>query len=168
MKFFFEENFRFLYADGQIYDDHQEERYAFANKTLFLPEIRLYKDNENIGYVKRRFTWFLRRYDLYLHDELVAVINQKLTFLRSRMEIEELGWTINSDVLHHRYTISDSEGRKLAIVKQKLLKLTHQYDIEILDDDNEELLILLILAINQFDKDVSSTAAAGAAAANSN
>ena len=162
MKYYFKENFHLIYADGQLYDENNDVAYEYENKTIFFPEIDLYKDGEMIGYVKKQFKWFLRSYDIYHHDEYVARINQELSFLKSKLSIDELGWIIDGDFLNLHYQIHDGNNA-LAKVDQELFRLTKRYYIEIFDEDNEELLILTILAINQFDKDSSSAAASSGA-----
>ena len=162
MKYYFKENFHLIYADGQLYDENNDVAYEYENKTIFFPEIDLYKDGEMIGYVKKQFKWFLRSYDIYHHDEYVARINQELSFLKSKLSIDELGWIIDGDFLNLHYEIHDGNN-VLAKVDQELFRLTKRYYIEIFDEDNEELLILTILAINQFDKDSSSAAASSGA-----
>ena len=47
----------------------------------------------------------------------------------------------------------------IAEVDQEIFRLTQRFYIDIYDEENEVLIILLVLAINQFDKDVASAAA---------
>ena len=41
MKYYLKENFRFLYDEGQIYDENGDVAYTFEKETLFLPKISL-------------------------------------------------------------------------------------------------------------------------------
>ena len=64
--------------------------------------------------------------------------------------------------------ITDEEGNLLCEVSEEILHFTKHYSVEIYDEENEELLILLVLAINQFDKDQDSANSSAAAASSNN
>ncbi len=160
MKYSLKENFRFLYADGQLYDEDGDVAYTYENSTLFFPQINLYREDFLLGYVKKNFTWFLRNYDIYFNDELVDSLDQKFTFFRSELELERLGWKIKGDFFSWHYQIYDENDEMIAQVDQEIFRFTQRFYIDIYDEENEVLIILLVLAINQFDKDVAASSAA--------
>ena len=165
-RFYFKENLHFLYANGQLFDENEEIVYSYENQTLFLPQIDLYKYNEKIGHVQKQFQFFLRRYDLVYKDEEVGSLNQEFSFFKPELYVEGLGFTVRGDFFSLHYEICDEDGVLLARVDQELFHLTPHYYVDIYDEENEELLVLLVIAINQFDKDRSAAASSGAASSN--
>ena len=168
MKYYLKENFRFLYHDGQLYDETGREVYRFENVTLFLPQIDLYKEGYKIGHIKKNFTFFLKEYDVYYQDRLFCTINQRFTFFNSRMDIGQLGWRIEGDFFSWHYKIYDENDVLIATADQELFRLTQRFYIDILDENREDLIVLLILAINQYDREVAASASASSSGSHNN
>ena len=162
MKYYFKENFRLLYADGTIYDENELPVYTYEDQNLFLTQTDLYRYGEKIGYVKKNFTLLLRNYDIVLDDQLVDSLQQQFTFFRSELTLERLGWTVRGDWLALDYQIHDEDNRLICEVSEELFHLTRHYCIDILDESREELIMLVVLAINQYDKDLSSSSSSSA------
>ena len=166
MKYYFKENFRLMYADGQLYGPHDEVVYKYENMTLFLPQVNLYKYGKKVGHIKKNFTLFLRSYDIFIDDVFVDSLDQELTFFHPELSLRKLGWTVKGDFFAWDYEIINERGRVIADVNQEIFHLTKHYCIDIHDESNEELIVLVILAINQFDKDRDSSASLGAHSSN--
>ena len=162
MKYYLKENFRFLHADGQLYDENGTAVYTYRNKNLFLPRIDLCKYGVNIGHVKKQFRWILDQYDIVYGPDHVGSLNQDLKFLGSEFRIDDLGWRIVGDIFSMNYDIYNEEGAMIATVSQEFFRLTQRFYIDIFDEYNEELIVLIVMAINQYDKDRQAAAAAAA------
>ncbi len=160
MKYYFEENFKLLYADGTLYDENHLPVYTYENQTLFLPQIDLFKYGQKIGHVKKNWTFFLRNYDIVLDNEVVDSLQQQFTFFSQELTLERLGWTVRGDWLALDYQIYDESDELICEVSQELFRLTRHYQINVIDESREELIILLVLAINQYDKDHASSGSA--------
>ena len=152
MKYFLKENFRLFFAKGGFYNEYGEEVYTYQNSALFLPRIDLYKYGVNIGHIQTRFSFFLARYDLIYGNEMIGSLNEKLKFISSELKIEELGWKVKGDIFALNYQIFDENEVLIASVHQELFHLTQHLSIEIYDEYNEERIVLLLTAINQYDK----------------
>ncbi|MBR4471006.1 MAG: hypothetical protein IKS54_06865 [Erysipelotrichaceae bacterium] len=162
MKYYLKENFRLLYADGQLYNEEGDIVYTYENANIILPRIDLFKYGVNIGHIKKKFTWFLSRYDIIYGAEHMGSLQQQLKFIGSEMYIEDLGWTIKGDFLSMNYDIINEDNELIATVDQEIFRLTQRFYVDIYDEDNEELIVLLVLAINQFDKDRKAAASSSA------
>ena len=160
MKYYFKENFRFLYADGALYDSNNNPVYTYRNQTILFPQIDLYRYGEKVGHVKKNFTFFLNRYDIVLGNRLVDSLQQKFTLFVKELVLERLGWTIRGNFLALNYEIYDANNNIICKVDQELFHLTRHYYVNVMDESQELLIILLVLAINQFDKDLSAAASA--------
>ena len=162
MKYYFKENFRLLYADGTLYDENQLPVYTYENQTVFLPQIDLYKYGERIGHVKKNFTLILRNYDIVLNNEVVDSLQQQFALFRSELTLQRLGWTVKGDWLALNYQIYDERDTLICEVSQELFRLTRRYYVDVLDESREDLIILLVLAINQYDKDLAAASSSSA------
>lgn len=160
MKYYFKENFRFLYADGTLYDSRNNPVYTYENQTLFFPQIDLYRYGEKVGHVKKNFTFFLNRYDIVLRNNVVDSLQQQFTLFRQELKLERLGWTVRGDFLALSYEIYDANDNVICVVDQELFHFTRHYCVNVLDESQELLIILLVLAINQYDKDLSASSSA--------
>ena len=90
MKYYFKENFRFLYADGALYDSNNNPVYTYQNQTIFFPQIDLFRYGEKVGHVKKNFTFFLREYDIFVKERLVETLNQQFTLFRQELQLDKL------------------------------------------------------------------------------
>ena len=162
MRYYLEENFRWFKADGQLYNEAGDEVYYYENRGLFLPRIDLYKYDVNIWHVQTRFSWVRAIYDLIYGSETVGTLNSRLQFIRSTLDIEGLGWRVEGDIFSYNFDIINENGIIIAHMDQKIFHMTQHFTIEIFDEDNEELIVLLVLAINQYDKQRKAAASAAA------
>ena len=156
MKYYFRENFRFLYADGALYDSNNNQVYTYENQTIFFPEIDLFRYGEKVGHVKKNFTFFLREYDIFVKDRMVDTLNQQFTLFRQELKLNNLGWTVKGDFMALSYQIYDRNDNVICEVDQELFHFTRHYCINVVDESQELLIILVVLAINQYDKDLSA------------
>ncbi|MBQ4253813.1 MAG: hypothetical protein II712_03195 [Erysipelotrichaceae bacterium] len=164
MKYYLKENFHLLFADGTISDENGNVVYTYENQpVMFLPKISLYRDGEKIGSVEKTWTFIGASFDMYLHGEYIDNLRQKMKMFGTRLVFEQLGWSVEGRFGALHYEIYDRNNNLAAVLDQEIFRLTRRFEINILDEENEELIILLVVAINQFDRqlDSGSHAAAG-------
>ena len=154
MRYYLRENIRLFLPDGVLYNEDNEVVYRYENVTFFLPQINIYKNNTKVGHIKRVFTWFLRSYDVYYNDSLIDTISQNFTFLRSKLTLGR-DWKIKGNIFSWAYEIYDEDDKLIARVNQELFRLHRRFFVDIIDEDREEIIILLVIAINQFDREKS-------------
>ena len=77
------------------------------------------------------------------------------------LQLDRLGWTVKGDFLALSYQIYDRNGNAICYVDQELFHFTRHYYVNVLDESQELLIILVVLAINQYDKDASAAANSG-------
>ena len=156
MKYYLKENFHLLVADGQLLNELGEAVYTYENEFSLLPKVHLYRDGEEIGRVEKAWTFFMMKYDLYLRGEFVDSLTQKMKMFGSRFEFPQLGWHVEGDFAGLNYRIYDEHGNLAAEADQEILTMTQRFFIDIRQEEYEDLIILLVIAINQFDKDIRS------------
>lgn len=158
MKYYFKENFRFFLADGALYDSDNVPVYTYQNRTVLLPEVELYRGNERVGMIATDLTFMLRRYQLYMFGQHIGTLQQRFRWFTHKLELPELGWTIEGDFLAMTYRILDERGDVLATVDQEMFRMTRRYYVNIIDESHELELVLLVTAINLYDKQISAHA----------
>ena len=164
MKYYLKENFRFLYDEGQIYDENGDVAYTFEKETLFLPKISLYDSmGAPVGRIETELSFFLREYSIYLYDDYAGKIKQEFRFLSHGLNLDDLGWHIEGDFLAWNYQILDENGDIVADMEQELFHLTKHFNIEVYDEKDRDLVMLVVMAINQYDKSIDNANASASA-----
>ena len=163
MKYYFKENFHFLYTDGELYDEEGNVAYTFEQKGVMFPEVHLYRDGEDIGYVSTQFKILFREYYLYMNGEKKETINSLLTLFRTHLMLLNSHWSVNGSFMSLQYNIKNQKGNTVALVDRDL-GFGQRYYIDILDEDNEVFILLIVLIINLYNKAASNAAASPPAA----
>ncbi len=158
MKYYFKENFHFLYGDGQLYDEQGNVAYTFEQKTVMFPEVHLYKDGIDLGHVATEFKLLYREYTLWMNGEKKETINSMLTLFRTHLFLMNSHWTINGSFMSFKYNIKDRKGDIVATVDQEPFRAAPRYYIDILDEENEVFILLIVLIINLYNKASSNAA----------
>ena len=163
MKYYLKENFHLLFADGAISDESGNVVYTYENQpVMFLPKIYLYREGEKIGSVEKTWTFIGASYDMYLYGEYIDNLRQRMKMFGTRLMFEQLGWSVEGMLGALHYEIYDRNDNLAAVIDQEIFRLTRRFEINVLDEENEELIILLFIAINQFDRELDSNAHAAA------
>jgi len=158
MKYYFKENFHFLYGDGQLYDEEGNVAYTFQQKTVMFPEVHLYRDDVDLGFVATEFKILYREYTLWMNGEKKETINSMLTLFRTHLFLTNSHWSINGSFMSLRYNIKNRKGDIVAIIDQEPFKAAPCYYIDILDEENEVFILLIVLIINLYNKASSNAA----------
>lgn len=81
-----------------------------------------------------------------------------MTLFKSKMAIQDIGWTIQGDFLGRHYVIKDEENQTIAEVEAKVLSWSDTFGISIDDTQVDPIIVLaIILAIDTIrDKQQSS------------
>lgn len=79
----------------------------------------------------------------------MATIQQKMTLFKTKMAIQDIGWTIQGDFLGWQYVITDEQNQTIAEVKTKVLSWSDTFEITIDDTQVDPIIVLaIILAID--------------------
>ncbi|MBQ4252443.1 MAG: hypothetical protein II704_05290 [Erysipelotrichaceae bacterium] len=157
-KYYFKENFHLFRANGQLYNSKDEEEFTYQSVSTILPEIHVYHWGKEIGHITTEFRLFLREYGIYSNLGKIDSLKQEFTFFTPKLTLEKTGVTIEGDFFALDYELRSREGKLLAEVDQEIFHMTKQYTVTIYDEPHEDVLILLIIAINEFDKAADNNA----------
>lgn len=81
-----------------------------------------------------------------------------MTLFKTKMAIQDIGWTIQGDFLGWQYVITDEKNQTITEVKAKMLSWSDSFEITIDDTQVDPIIVLaIILAIDTIrDKQQSS------------
>ena len=152
MKLYMKQKVFSLKQDFNIYDHNQTPLFRISGKLFSLGrQLRIYDalTDEELAYVKETPFRLLTQLKIYRDNDYVATIQQKLTFFKTKMAIQDLGWTIEGDFLDWHYVIKDADHQTIAEVEAKLLSWSDTFEITIDDTEVDPVIVLaIILAID--------------------
>lgn len=152
MKLYMKQKVFSLKQDFNIYDHNQTPLFRISGKLFSLGrQLRIYDalTDEELAYVKETPFRLLTQLKIYRDNDYVATIQQKLTFFKTKMAIQDLGWTIEGDFLDWHYVIKDADHQTIAEVEAKLLSWSDTFEITIDDTEVDPIVVLaIILAID--------------------
>lgn len=152
MKLYMKQKVFSLKQDFNIYDHNQTPLFRISGKLFSLGrQLRIYDGltDEELAYVKETPFRLLTQLKIYRDNDYVATIQQKLTFFKTKMAIQDLGWTIEGDFLDWHYVIKDADHQTIAEVEAKLLSWSDTFEITIDDTEVDPIVVLaIILAID--------------------
>ncbi|MBQ1740714.1 MAG: hypothetical protein II042_03190 [Erysipelotrichaceae bacterium] len=160
MRYSFEEDAHLFQASGKIYDEEDQVVYRYQNSHMVEPRIDLFKYDVNIGHVISRFSLLHRSYEIFYGADLIGVLEVNSSLSSMQLSIPELGWHIEGGAFCEKFDILNEKEELIAIADKKGPVLSRQYGIEIYDEFNEEMIILLIVALNQYIKEKEAAAVA--------
>lgn len=141
-----------LKQDFNIYDHNQTPLFRVSGKLFSIGrKLRIYDalTDEELAYVKESPFRFLTQLKVYKGTDYTATIQQKMTLFKSKMVIQDIGWTIQGDFLGRHYVIKDEENQTIAEVKAKVLSWSDTFEISIDDTQVDPIIVLaIILAID--------------------
>jgi uncharacterized protein YxjI len=137
-----------------VYDGAQTPLYQIQGQFLSLPkrhEITNARTGELLYTLKRPLLSLLPRFELIdAAGDQVATIQKMLSLFVSRIEISSnFGeYTVRGDVFAHDFQI-EKEGLVIVEVHKKWLSWGDVYEIAIEDNQNQEFLLAMVVAIDQ-------------------
>jgi uncharacterized protein YxjI len=137
-----------------IFDGFQNPLYHIQGMFLSLPkrhEITDAKTGQLLYTLKRPILSLLPRFELIdATDNTVAVVQKMFTFFVSRIEISsDYGeYSVYGDILAHDFRI-EKDGHVVVEVHKKWLSWGDVYEIDVDDNQNQEFLLAMIVAIDQ-------------------
>ena len=152
MKLYMKQKLFSLKQDFNIYDHNQTPLFRVSGKLFSVGrQLRIYDalTNEELAYVKESPFRFLTHLKVYKGNDYIATIQQKMTLFKTKMTIEDIGWTIQGDFLGWQYVITDEKNQTIAEVKAKMLSWSDTFEITIDDTQVDPIIVLaIILAID--------------------
>lgn len=148
MKLYMKQKLFSLKQDFNIYDHNQTPLFRVSSKLFSVGrQLRIYDDltNEELAYVKESPFRFLTQLKVYKGDDYIATIQQKMTLFKTKMTIEDIGWSIQGDFLGWQYVITDEKNQTIAEVKAKMLSWSDTFEMTIDDTQVDPIIVLAVI-----------------------
>jgi len=137
-----------LKQDFNIYDHNQTPLFRVSGKLFSVGrQLRIYDalTDEELAYVKELPFRFLTQLKVYRGNVYVATIQQKMSFFKTKMVIQDIGWTIEGDFLGWHYVIKDEQNQTIAEVKTKVLSWSDTFELTIDDTQVDPVIVLAVI-----------------------
>ncbi|MFC6181025.1 LURP-one-related/scramblase family protein [Lactiplantibacillus daowaiensis] len=155
-------SFRDRYA---VLDAQSEPVYQVTGSLFSIPK---HFDIENMAgsvvarVTKKPIAW-LPRFYLEIDGRQVATLQKRMTVLRAKYTLSALNLTVTGDFWDMNFEVARN-GQVIGSVAKRYFSIGDKYEITILDDADERLLVGLVVAIDYVKR---SEAAAASASVNS-
>ena len=140
----------FSWTDSyDIYDEWGNPRYFVKAEFFTLGhQIHVYDQRGNeIGSIHQRLLTLLPAFEIVLHGQPLGRVRKELSFFRPRYSVECSGWDVQGDLFGWDYDVYN--GPQLAAhISKELFRWGDTYVLDILDPRDEELALLLVIAID--------------------
>ena len=105
-------------------------------------------EGREIGMVREKIIDLLPHFNLFKDGEKVGCISKKLTLVRPKFKVDFNGWEVTGDWMAWDYSIQDRNGREVARIYKKLLRLVDTYVIDVTDEADALDALMVVLAID--------------------
>ncbi|MBU9674248.1 LURP-one-related family protein [Planococcus sp. CP5-4] len=145
-----------------VKDEQEQDRYFVEGSFLKIPKTFSILDAENqeIGVITKKTFSFLPTFFVEVDGQEAVTIKKEFTFLKPRYAIEAEGidvegdwWEMSFDILRH--------GQVIGSVSKQWLSWGDTYQVDILDETMEHLVISLVVAIDCVKADQAAASAGG-------
>lgn len=140
----------FSWTDSyDVYDEYQNPKYFVKAEYFSLThQLHVYdrRDNE-VGLISQRFLTFLPKFDIYLHGRSVGSIQKRFSFFIPQYEVDMKQWHVEGDFLGWDYDVF-SGREKAAHISKELFHWGDTYVIDFVHPEDEEMALLLVIAID--------------------
>lgn len=132
-----------------VTDEFGETRYYAEGAIFSLGKKCAIYDNQGreAARIEQRVWSWLPTFLIWIQDVQVASIQKKWGFLRPRYHVDFGDIEVKGDMWGLHYQLI-SKGNVVGSINKKLFKLADTYEIEVLDDQLEVMVLALVLSID--------------------
>ena len=143
-----------LHENGSV--AYSVQGYPALGKKLVIRD----HNNREIGMLKQELVHFLPTFQVWRGNQKVGYVSCKISFFHPRLEMDYKGWSVQGDIWHWNYDVTDIGNKLVAGVHQKIWHITQHYEIDVAKEEDALDVLMLALAISAV-KDAQKKAAAG-------
>lgn len=132
-----------------VYDEHERPQYHVQGSFMQIPKsfkILNHREEEIAVITKKIFSW-LPKFYVDIRNNPQIVIDKELTFFKAKyhisakgIEVEGNWWDMDFQVMH--------QGRLIADINKRWFTFGDTYEVNVLDEKYEEMIISLVIAID--------------------
>lgn len=142
-----------------IVDKNNESLYQVQGSFFKIPKSfsMIDRNNHEVGRVTKELFKFLPKFIVEVDGKQTAQIEKEFSFFKSKYKINGENITVEGDWWDMNFSIF-RHSKKIATINQKWFAMTSTYEINILHEEDEHLIILLVAAIDFVKAEESSAA----------
>lgn len=130
-----------------VFDEHNLVAYTVKGEMGFSHKLQILDRHDRpVAMMKESTGVTKNKLQIYIGGELHGEITREGKFLKPQLNIDVNGWRIDGNFWGD-YQVLNEEGKQIARIVQKHLRMTDQYDITIEDPDNALMVLMVVLAI---------------------
>ena len=142
-----------------VYDENNIVKYKLKGEFISIKHhMHIYNiDNEEIGYVKEKILSFKNplsfqtkpaRFFFFANGKRIAKMKSKTVF-KDKLVMDN-GWVIKGNFSGFKYKIYNAYGKEIASVKSALFDYGDAYKVEYLEDIDELIILMIVIAIDMY------------------
>ena len=141
-----------LFSIGEkftITDEEGRAKYYVEGSLLKVPKcFTIYNENkQSIGKVSKKLVSLLPKFDVEVDGQASITIEKQISLLKAKYEIKGNGLTIKGNLLDMDFSVLKN-GRKVGSISKKWISLGDSYEINIVDEGLEEVMVAIVVAID--------------------
>lgn len=146
--------FSWFRENYEIKDKDDEVKFFVKPELAITVHFSLLNTNKDLLLkISKRYFRYFARFDIKnSNDELIAYTKRKPTFFVRRTTVYDKNkkplYYIKGDVFGWNFDIINTERKKVAEINKKIIALTDNYGVEILDEANTEVLLAIAMVID--------------------
>lgn len=142
----------------EVTDEQKKPVYHIQGKVLSVHDVTYLRraDGEEVATISRKVVSLHDTHFIEMKDGRTIELQSELFHLtKDVLNIEALGWQFEGDIVQHNYRLVDvdDEGRLLAEAHRKWMSLHNTYELEILDEENMDLIVAVLVALDKIVED---------------
>lgn len=138
----------------EVVDEQKRPVYHIQGKIFSIHDVTCLRkaNGEEVATITRKVVSLHNTHLIEMRDGRTIELQSELLHLtKDVLNIEALGWQFVGDIVQHNYRLVDvdDEGRLLAQTHRKWVTLHNTYEIEILDEENMDLIVAVLVALDK-------------------
>ncbi|MGM0214987.1 LURP-one-related/scramblase family protein [Enterococcus sp. AZ109] len=141
-----------------VTDEYENPRYSVEGSFMQLPKTFRVEDEQGqvISKITKKTISLLPKFFVEIDGQEMIEISKQLTFLKARYSIEAEGVSVEGNWWDMDFMV-EKNGRRIADINKRWVSWGDTYEVAVLDETYEHLIISLVIAIDRVKADESSS-----------
>lgn len=137
-----------------VMDEQQNPRYYVEGSFMKIPKTFRIEDEQGreISKITKKTISLLPKFFVEIDGQEMIEISKHLTFLKAHYSIEAEGLSVEGNWWDMDFIV-EKDGRRIADINKRWISWGDSYEVTILDETYEHLVISLVIAIDRVKED---------------
>ncbi|NEZ46874.1 hypothetical protein FDF74_06555 [Clostridium niameyense] len=152
MKFIIKQKL-FSIRDKYIVENEEGQKlYKVEGSLMSLgKKFRMYDTyDREVVYIKEKIIKIVPKYYININGNDVATVKKQVSFIKPVFLVESVigNYEVKGDIFHYNFYIQ-KQGKKISIVKKRLLSIKDCYEVNIKDGESQILILAIVIIIDE-------------------